>query len=53
MSQSLNPLKEVMSAVIWGATTGVTKGDTASLDYSSCDSGILESLKFTYVFSNL
>ena len=36
MSYSLNSLKGVIWGIIWGTTRGVIKGDTRSLDYSSC-----------------
>ena len=36
MSYSLNSLKGVTEGIIYGPTIGVTKGDTRSLDCSSC-----------------
>ena len=37
MSHNLNSLKGVIWGIIYGTTIGVIKGDTRSLDYSSCD----------------
>ena len=36
MSYSLNSLKGVIYGIIYGTTIVVIKGDTRSLDYSSC-----------------
>ena len=38
MSCSLNSLKGVIWGIILGTTIGLIKGDTRSLDYSSCRS---------------
>ena len=37
MSYGLNSLRGVIYRIIYGTTTGVIKGDTRSLDYSSYD----------------
>ena len=37
VSFSLNSLKGGYIGIIYGTTIGVIKGDTRSLDYSSCD----------------
>ena len=40
MSHILNSFKGIIFGIIPGATLGVTKGDTGSLDYSSHDLGL-------------
>ena len=39
VSYNLNSLKGGYIGIIYGTTIGVIKGDTRSLDYSSCDLG--------------